>query len=269
MLDYIVSDFKVYVSEVMWFKSRLPRLEDMIVSSYRIGERWDDSKVYYRILFAIYCATYCCVVSLTHLTGSSDASSVITSLMRFHIYFTTRRILRRLDGGKSMGVISREFGAGQLYDEKDMRIRRHKVYIPITRVDPYSHKNAVHNEWTLTLMSSFKNDYRYYVPRDSSGFTAVGEKYLNESIEAQARSILGAQAQTRISIISNGAASIQTQDVFRKLVEDTIIQTSVTVSISNMRKAISDCNVTVNTAVSQNLWSFVGGQTHSVKYSYL
>ena len=69
--------------------------------------------------------------------------------------------------------------------------------------------------------------------------------------------------------INNGAASMQTQDVFRKLVEDTIIQTSVTVSISNMRKAISDCNVTVNTAVSQNLWSFVGGQTHSVKYSYL
>ena len=33
-----------------------------------------------------------------------------------------------------------------------------------------------------------------------------------------------------------------------------IIQTSVTVSISNMRRAISDCNVTVNTAVSPNLW---------------
>ena len=66
--------------------------------------------------------------------------------MRFLIYFTTRRILRKLDGGESMVVISREFGAGHSYDKKDQIIRRHKVYIPITRVGPYSHKNATHNE---------------------------------------------------------------------------------------------------------------------------
>ena len=48
--------------------------------------------------------------------------------------------------------------------------------------------------------------------------------------------------------------STQAQDVFRKLVEDTVVQTGVTVSISNIMKAISNCNVTVNTAVSPNLW---------------
>ena len=57
----------VYVSEARWFKSRLPRLEDMIVSSYRVGERWDDSKVYYRVAFAIYCRA-----------GSSEVRKVIT-----------------------------------------------------------------------------------------------------------------------------------------------------------------------------------------------
>lgn len=67
MLDYIASDFMVYVSEARWFKSRLPRLEDMIVSSYRVGERWDDSKVYYRVAFAIYCRA-----------GSSEVRKVIT-----------------------------------------------------------------------------------------------------------------------------------------------------------------------------------------------
>ena len=56
VLDYIARDFKVYVNESSAFKSRLPRLEDMIVSSYRIGDRWNDNKVYYRIVFAMYCA---------------------------------------------------------------------------------------------------------------------------------------------------------------------------------------------------------------------
>ena len=56
VLDYIASDFKVYVNESSSFKSRLPRLQDMIVSSYRIGDRKDDNKVHYRILFAMYYA---------------------------------------------------------------------------------------------------------------------------------------------------------------------------------------------------------------------
>ena len=82
----------------------------------------------------------------------------------------------------------------------------------------------------------------------------MGEKYLNESIEAYSYSILGTQARNRVSIINNSAAIMQTQDVFSTLVEDTILQTSVTVSISNMQKAMSDCNVTINTTVSHNLW---------------
>ena len=74
VLDNIASDFKVYVIQARWFKGRLPRLEDMIISSYRIGKRWENYKVYNRIVFAIYCATYCCGVSLTHLAGSNEVS---------------------------------------------------------------------------------------------------------------------------------------------------------------------------------------------------
>jgi hypothetical protein len=44
--------------------------------------------------------------------------------------------------------------------------------------------------------------------------------------------------------------SIQTQDVFRKLVADTIIQDDQTVAVTNMRKAIKDTNVVLNTAIS-------------------
>lgn len=79
---------------------------------------------------------------------------------------------------------------------------------------------------------------------------------LGRSIDAFCYAILGAQARTRVSIVNNVAANDQTQDVFWKLVEDTVVQVSVTISISNMRKTINDCNITVNTAVSRNLWLF-------------
>ena len=72
VLDNIASDFKVYVIQARWFKRRLPRLEDMIISSYRIGKPWENDKVYNRIVFAIYCTTYRCGESLAHLAGSSE-----------------------------------------------------------------------------------------------------------------------------------------------------------------------------------------------------
>jgi hypothetical protein len=39
---------------------------------------------------------------------------------------------------------------------------------------------------------------------------------------------------TRWSIVDPGAKSLQTQEVFRKVVEDTIVQDDVTVTISNI-----------------------------------
>ena len=146
-----------------------------------------------------------------------------------------------------MEAISREFGAKALYG-KVANTPRSDVWVTKRLCDGTMGEVLKHK-----VSGDYRTNYWNYVAEYSNGFTAVGEKYLNESIEAYS-SILGAQARTRISIVNKGAASTQTQDVFRKLVKDTTIRTSVTVSISNMRRAISDCNVTVNTAVSSNLW---------------
>ena len=50
-----------------------------------------------------------------------------------------------------------------------------------------------------------------------------------------------------------GAMSLQTQEVFKKLVNDTIIQSDPTVTISNMRKAIKDTNVVLNMVISPGI----------------
>ena len=62
--------------------------------------------------------------------------------------------------------------------------------------------------------------------------------------------VLGSQASTRWSIIGQGAKSSQTQIIFRRLVNDTVVEDDQVVTMSNMTKAIVDTNVILNTAIS-------------------
>jgi hypothetical protein len=107
----------------------------------------------------------------------------------------------------------------------------------------------------LTGRSPFdvENDYKTFIPKTSRGLTKVGQKLFQQSIEAFVYSVLGAQAKTRWSITGQGAKSLQTQEVFRKVVEDTIVQDGVTVTISNMSTAIANTHVVLNFAIMPGL----------------
>ena len=105
----------------------------------------------------------------------------------------------------------------------------------------------------MTYIEHSSTDYRSFIAYQSEGLTPIGQKLFEESLESFNYSVLGAEARTRWSIVGKGAKSSQTQDVFRKIVEDTIIQSSSTVLISNMRKSIQATNVVLNLAVVPNV----------------
>ncbi len=65
--------------------------------------------------------------------------------------------------------------------------------------------------------------------------------------------VLGAQAKTRWSIVGEGAKSLQTQEVFHKIVKETIAQSDTTITISNMRTAITNTNAILNMAISPGM----------------
>ena len=65
--------------------------------------------------------------------------------------------------------------------------------------------------------------------------------------------MLGAQASLRFPIVGEGAKSLQTQDKFRTIVKETIAQSDVWVTISNMRTAIENTNVVLNMAISPGM----------------
>jgi hypothetical protein len=103
------------------------------------------------------------------------------------------------------------------------------------------------------VINNSDTDYTQFIAKKSNGLTPLGLKLLQQSVESYVYCVLGAQAQTRWSIVGKGAKSLQTQDVFHKLFKDTIAQDDVSVSISNMRRAIKDTNVVLNMAISPGL----------------
>ena len=97
------------------------------------------------------------------------------------------------------------------------------------------------------------NDYELFIEQESNGLTALGQLLFQQSVESFVYSILGSQASTRWPIVGQGAKSLQTQVVFRKIVQDTIVEDDQTVIINNMRRAILDTHAILNTAITPGI----------------
>ena len=216
---------------------------------------WDIRKNYFQSIIRVWIATYACGVSIQHLTFSPDIPKQITSFMRFHLYFTVRRIMRQLSVGDDT-----------LYNKFDASFLQH--HIPKwTWQEIENYKNEHLGQDVIPMSTPFprhkhgpgqlrdtQNDYRKFIPKISNGLIKKGSELLNQSIEAYLYAILGCQARTRQSIVSNRASALETQKVFRKIVEDSIINYDTTTWINNMNGAVSDTNVILNTAISPTLW---------------
>ena len=238
ILNYPFENFRIFVNEKDSFLSRLPLIE--ISMQYWKGN-WDDNESYFCVCFAVYCASYCCGISIQHLTPSSNVFPVITSVMRFHLYFTVRRLLRQMESREKMSDISREFNASEFY-QNNTHIRKKMIY---------RQKGGVVYQ---LFPDSFKNDYKRYIPVKSNDFTKIGLQYLNQSIESFVYSILGSQARTKQSIFSNRASALETQKEFRKIVEDSVVNYDTATWINNMNVAITATHVILNVAISPTLW---------------
>ena len=97
------------------------------------------------------------------------------------------------------------------------------------------------------------NDWKKFIQDDSDGVMQTGQLFLHKAIEAYVYCVLGAQAQTRWRIVGDGAKSLQTQEIFAKLVKDTVAQDDDKVLITNMRTAVKATNVVLNLAILPKL----------------
>ncbi|CAB3995051.1 Hypothetical predicted protein, partial [Paramuricea clavata] len=267
-----ISNFKVYVNNSEFFYSNLPKISDY-VNIKKVPPKFNKELSYYAAICGTYVATYLCGVSTHHTSPHDDVNPIITSIMNFHIYLWVRRFvknpdllqqysgnLRAISGNipvkghwdvdkysdtkASIGIVYRRF-KNEHRTVRNVRPARNAS----GRVVGLSYDELV----GITSLASASDYMRYYATK-STGL--VDTSLIQESLQCYVYCVLGAQANTRWAIVDRGTSSLLTQKGFRQLVEDMVVQTDLTVGISNMRIAIRDTNAIVNTAINPDIILF-------------
>ena len=247
-------DFSVFVANGKSFMSNLPRVTERWSTGKTIGtnvydlreEDMDYTKdPYYAMLCGMYIASFLSGVSMLNI-HDTNTPDVIKSIARFHLYYQTRKFITNPELIKKFDVSG----------VRPMIPYRHKDY-ELTETNTTVAKHPEFKRYPVldgtkikATIELTKQDYYGMIAYRSGGITRIGLELLQESCEAYVYAVLGAQAKTRWTIVDNGGRSLQTQTAFRKIVEDTILQSDTTVTLSNMRRAVDDCNVTLNMAIT-------------------
>jgi len=205
--------------------------------------------------FAVWAATSGCGIGNDLLT-----SSQIGAILRFHVIFTIRRILNDLevplpwdntfvwDGTRynksSFTRLCNEFGV----KSPDFRFKGQSS--DVFSFHYTSYKDSLTGYYKSTHQS--RSQYNWFIPAKSIGITRAGMSRLNQSIEAFVYCILGAQVNTRSSIVDNFGPSRETQDVFLKLFESAIIEKDIYKSIQRYQMAVN--KVKLDLAISPGCW---------------
>ena len=243
-LKQSLHNFRVYVNEREYFMSNFPH----VYARWSPGRTFNENGLkdireqnfdyktepYFAMICGAYIASYLSGISLLNLNNDSK---LITTFVRYHFYYQIRKFMQN----------------PELIDQYEIKeVREH---IPVV----YKNKDSVGTDgdgnryiYRIAIERS-GTDYRSFIAFESEGLTEIGQKLFQESLESFNYSVLGAEARTRWSIVGKGAKSSQTQDVFRKIVKDTIIQNDTTVLISNMRASIQATNVVLNLAIVPNV----------------
>ncbi len=221
-------------------------------------------------IIAAYVSTYVCGISTQHMEFNNDTPGIITSMVRYHLYYQISKFLKdpsKLDRyiahvpntikrhKPTAPVWTDEFDQGReeinmwLSEVRDRtKIRNYKSH-----TNPRGEVTGIAYQKITGQSPNDVNDYKMFVATTTDGLTKIGKKLLQQSIECYVYAVLDAQAKTRWSIVREEAKSLQTQDVFHTIVRETIAQSDVTIIISNMRTAIASTNVILNMAISPGM----------------
>ena len=226
----------------------------------------DKDDPYFASLLAACIISHVGGISRKHLTGDNK---VITSIARYYVYYHMERFTgdpRKMspyitDDLKEL--IKANLQTKTTWVHKFVRTRANLstwYYKKPNRhnIKNYRYRMSKNHTGVLCIdyqeVSKIENnsdtDWMCFIKEDSDGHTKTGQKLFQLVVESYVYSVLGAQAQTRWPIVGQGAKSLQTQEIFHRLVKDTITQDNPVKSISDMRTAIKDTNVVLNMAIT-------------------
>ena len=110
------------------------------------------------------------------------------------------------------------------------------------------------------LISFIRNDdfadykYAWFIPTSGYGLTKAGLGRLNRSAEAFVYCVLGAQVNTRNSIVGTGGGAIETQQEFLALFESSVIENDISSSIQRYQLATQEAKLRLDLAIAPGVW---------------
>ena len=225
--------------------------------------------------------------------SSLKLSEQVRTFYQFHVYYTTRKILYEMGGIQSKNAFNQqdnpydvalykricaEFGIDPSTDFRFTHGQNHGLgYVNITYSDgPFAHKQWKYPPADLSnpscqrladdsgatannTIAFIRNDqgadtqFEHFVPDQTSGLTLNGLGRINRSIEAFGYCILGAQANTRSSILGTLGTARNTQTDFLVLIEDSIKTLTVSNGPVKYQDAIQATKVRLNFAVGRGV----------------
>ena len=268
---YNVTKFGIYVTRDEYFPSNFQDLNiewkgtEKDIRKASVKE--DDP--YFCSLLSACVISHVGGISRKHLQENANTPKIVTSIARYCVYYHLGRFLK--DPGKLGPYLTEDL---RNTVKSNLRVRkvwkrkfvRTKENISLwysqqgNRGDIRNYRyvsgsvfsgvlGIEYEEIDHVLPNDVKTDWMSFVKESSDGLTKTGQKLLQMAIESYVYAVLGSQARTRWPIVGQGAKSLQTQDIFRVLVRDSIVQDDPVKNISNMRTAIENTNVVLNLVV--------------------
>ena len=96
--------------------------------------------------------------------------------------------------------------------------------------------------------------FEYFVQYYAQGLTQAGLSRLNQSIEAFVYCVLGAQVNTRSSIVGDGGRAKEAQSEFLVLLEGAIRSSDISKSVQRYQLAVDEAMVRLDFAVAPGCW---------------
>ena len=210
----------------------------------------------------------------------------IRSILRFHLYFTTHRILNEMgvplpgdtifkQSNNKYNVtdyksICAEFG---IDPNSDFRFTAGSnkgpgsVYIWLQGAKKtdyeypgdfkFSDENGKASDGNLIqylFNSESAKQYEHFVADNCFGITKAGQARLNQYIESLTYCILGSQVDLRSSIFGDTGSAKEVQKEFLNLFESAIIQNDLSESVQRFELNIQEAKVKLNLAISPGCW---------------
>ena len=194
-----------------------------------------ENSNYFNMLLATYIATFLSGISLKNLTDD-NTSNVIKSIARFHVYYTIARFMKN-------PTLMQDYISPEV-----IRVVRSHIPIKYKEFDSQTTDGDGNYFTILAAVNYSDKDYKSMIPYTSNGITEMSRGLFQLSLEVYIRSILGAQADVRWSIVGKGAMSLQSQEQFRSHLRGLIVIPNVKELVSEMRTAIQATHVILDTA---------------------